>query len=152
MVGRHGHDVGLRSRQNNRQQVFGRVIRHLLEHEGAKGNRAVEAYAQGVAVRRGLGYGVHADGAAGTGLVFHHQGLAPAGFERLSHAAHNHIQRAAGRRRHDHPYRFVRPALGGHRQRAQSAQAQRGDDDLEGLESWAFGCMEIHVVSPGMKS
>ena len=101
MSSRHGQDVGLRCGQDDRHQIFGRVVWHFLEHEGAKRDGAIEANTQGVTIGRRFGHEIHADGAASAGFVFDHERLAPAGFKSFGHTANDDIQRTASRCWHD---------------------------------------------------
>ncbi|MNV94725.1 hypothetical protein D3C71_1895430 [compost metagenome] len=96
---------------------------------GADRVRAGRGDQQRVAVCRGLGRHVGADGAACARTVIHHDLLAHAGAHLLGDGARQQVRGAAGRERHDQPDRLGRIRI---RVRRRGNQGQaRGKADAE---------------------
>ena len=110
LVGIDREHVRLRGRHHHRHQILRRVVRHLAVEKWRERDRPVEADAQRVRVGR-LGDHIHAEHAAGAGLVLDDHRLAPARAELVAHRAHDQVERAAGPRRHDDLHRLGRPGV-----------------------------------------
>ena len=139
--GRCGQHTGADGHTANRRKVLDRVIRQL--HQGHLLHQRHDAKQHRVAIGRGLGHQIVANGAACAGLVFDHHSLLPAVLHFLCDHAGQHIGGPASGVGHDELDGLAR--VGGLRwrtrcpQQGQAAQCGQGHAACDGL---------FHVLSP----
>ena len=103
-------EEGIRGRDDRHEIALG-VIGQLGVQHSVHGDRRAERKQQRVVVAC-ADKGVDRDQRIGAGTVLHHHRLAPALRKPIGIEARGHVGRGAGRVRHDHLDRALRPAIG----------------------------------------
>ena len=99
---RHRQRVGHDSDQADRREILHRVVGELGIDDGVGDVRGRGRHAERVAVGRGLGDRIGADGAAGAGAVLDHDGLPEPLAELGRDQPPDHVHRRARRQRDNH--------------------------------------------------
>ena len=106
----HDEEVGHRRDLRYRREVADRIVRHFLVEHGVDGKRRPGNHER-VAVGRRFGDERNADHLAGAGPVVDDHLLPPALRQLDRELSRDDVRAAAGRGRHDQPYRPVRIIL-----------------------------------------